>query len=157
MWSASSSGPMFSWTSVQSGRSRPFPIAEADALTRDGRSSRRRYKAARRCLGMGPEHARDESRGACRSTHAHREWLSPTSDIRGYCSAFSAARAALKRLSFFSAENAQRLRPRFAEFADATPDVGGEVGRVVSQLETDCPHRADIGEPPISVDEANDV
>lgn len=75
---------------------------------------------------------------------------------RAYYAAFYAARAALEAAGISSPKTHSGLRTRFSVFARATPGIGGEVGRALSQLETGRTD-ADYGEPAIGVDEANDA
>lgn len=74
---------------------------------------------------------------------------------RAYYAAFYAARAALEAAGISPPKTHSGLRTRFSEFAHATPEIGGAVGRALSQLETGRTD-ADYGEPEISVDEAKD-
>jgi uncharacterized protein len=75
---------------------------------------------------------------------------------RAYYAAFYAARVALEAAGIAPPKTHSGLRSRFSEFANATPAIGGEVGRALSQLETGRTD-ADYAEPAISVDEANDA
>ena len=75
---------------------------------------------------------------------------------RSYYAAFYAARAALEAAGISPPKTHSGLRTRFSEFARATPGIGGEVGRALSQLETGRTD-ADYGEPTISVAEAKDA
>jgi uncharacterized protein len=75
---------------------------------------------------------------------------------RAYYAAFYAARAALEAAGISAPKTHSGLRSRFSEFAQATPGIGGEVGRALSQLETGRTD-ADYGGSRISADEANDA
>jgi uncharacterized protein (UPF0332 family) len=75
---------------------------------------------------------------------------------RAYYAAFYAARVALEAGGIGPPKTHSGLRTRFSEFANATPGLGGEVGRALSQLETGRTD-ADCGEPAVGVDEANDA
>ncbi|MBV9941833.1 MAG: HEPN domain-containing protein [Solirubrobacterales bacterium] len=75
---------------------------------------------------------------------------------RAYYAAFYAARAALEAAGISPPKTHSGLRARFSEFANATPGIGGEVGRALSQLET-ARTDADYGDPAMSADEANDA
>jgi uncharacterized protein (UPF0332 family) len=48
------------------------------------------------------------------------------------------------------------LRSRFSDFANKAPDIGADVGRALSQLETGRTE-ADYGRPTISADEAREA
>jgi uncharacterized protein (UPF0332 family) len=75
---------------------------------------------------------------------------------RAYYAAFYAARAALEAAGISPSKTHSGLRTRFSEFAYATPGIGGDVGRELSQLET-ARTDADYGEPAISPGDANDA
>lgn len=48
------------------------------------------------------------------------------------------------------------LRSKFSDFANKTPDLGADVGRALSQLETGRTE-ADYGQPTVSADEAREA
>jgi uncharacterized protein (UPF0332 family) len=75
---------------------------------------------------------------------------------RAYYAAFSAARAVLEVAVVSSPKTHSGLPVRFSEFAHATPAIGGDVGRALSQVEIGRLD-ADNGEPTIGVDQANDA
>lgn len=75
---------------------------------------------------------------------------------RAYYAAFYAARAALEAAGQTPPKTHSGMRSRFSEFARATPSLGPEVGRALSQLGTNRT-RADYDEPTISDDEAKEA
>lgn len=73
---------------------------------------------------------------------------------RAYYAAFYPARAALESARIPPPKTHSGLRTRFSQFAHVTPEIGSEVGRALSQLET-ARTDADYGEPRIGAEEAN--
>jgi uncharacterized protein len=73
---------------------------------------------------------------------------------RAYYAAFYAAHTALEAAGIAAPKTHAGLRTRFAEFAHATPALGGDVGRELSQLETGRTD-ADYGGSEISPEEAS--
>jgi uncharacterized protein (UPF0332 family) len=73
---------------------------------------------------------------------------------RAYYAAFYAARAALEFAGNEAPKTHSGLRSKFAELTRGTPELGPEIGRALSQLET-ARTRADYGTPEISVAEVN--
>jgi uncharacterized protein (UPF0332 family) len=74
---------------------------------------------------------------------------------RAYYAGFYAARAALEAVGE-EPKTHTGLRSRFAEFARSCPELGPELGRILSQLETGRTD-ADYGQPSITREEATDA
>lgn len=109
-----------------------------------------------RCSGDLPELARNKREELAAARQLLESGFPRQAISRAYYAAFYAAQAALKATGTDLPKTHAGLRSKFSELAHTAPDVGADVGRALSQLESGRTE-ADYGNPTISADEAGEA